>query len=247
MIGTLKSDFRKLSTIRSTYFISIIAIGFIGALSFWFEGIKANSEQLSNTTLQSVISSSVSVGAIAVSIITILLMAHEYRYNTISYTLTAAANRSKVLASKAITVIIFSAIFGLVLTAVAIASCLLGLSISGESLPGQNLDIASVIMKVVLYFAGYALASLWIAVILRSLVGAIVCFFIIPSTIESLLGALILKDNAKYLPFRSLDGILTFQSSPSYLTPTDSAFVAGLYLLAFGVVAWLLFTRRDAS
>ena len=75
--------------------------------------------------------------------------------------------------------------------------------------------------------------------------------FIIPGTLEGLLGIL-LKDNAKYLPYSALNGVMFGGSVPAEagivaLSRNASAAVVLVYVAAGLGVSWYLYLKRDAS
>lgn len=253
MFSTIKSDFRKLFTVRSTYFLTAIAILLTGGVSLYFQGYKADAADLTPAAIQGVIAMSATIAAIFIGIIAILFMAHEYRYNTIMYTMTANASRTKVLLSKLVTISIFSAIAGLVISFVAAGCYVLGVNLQGATLPTQNFDVLSQVGRIAAYFVGYGLVGVLATSLIRNLVGAIVFFFIVPSSLEPLIGNLILKgDKAEYLPFHSLDSIIltgsgSMGTTAAKLTVNDSLLLTALYLFITIVVAWALFLKRDVN
>src|ERR1700733_14101281 len=98
MIPALKAEFRKLWTVRSTYlilaFVLVIAIFF----GFYVSGWKIDKGALHDPgTLALDVTSAISAVSVFASLIGVLLVTHEYRFNTIMYTLTASNSRSKVL------------------------------------------------------------------------------------------------------------------------------------------------------
>lgn len=258
MINALKSDLRKLLTIRSTYIMSAIAVLLTSGISFYFEGYKGNSGSpaatLGSNALEVIISTTAGFSVVFITIVAILSVAHEYRYNTIMYTLTSNASRTKALASKCMVLTAYAVIFGLITCALAIGSYMIGLSLRDVSLPAQDFDILTQIGRISAYFAGYALVGLLLATLIRNLVGAIVIFLIAPSTIESLLSVFILKDNGVYLPFRSLDNIVGISTvdNPggvlgSTVSPATSIAVAAIYIIIALLVTWVLYLRRDSN
>lgn len=122
----------------------------------------------------------------------------------------------------------------------------IGLSLRDITLADQDLLVGSMIGKLAFYFAGYALLSTLIAVVTRSVVTSISVVFVFPAMIEPLLG-LLLKDNAKYLPFTSLDSVMGATPMQNPLSTGHAVGVSAIYLLVGFVVTWLLFTRRDAN
>lgn len=104
MTTLLKAEFRKLLTIRSTYIMITMGLLLVGFLSFWIEGYKGISGTSASEggagAYTGVIGQSAGIGAVFTMIIAILFTAHEYRYNTIMYTLTADVHRTRVLLKK---------------------------------------------------------------------------------------------------------------------------------------------------
>lgn len=251
MLPILKSEARKLLTIRSTYVITFIVLALVALMCFYFEGYRGNTgsaaSKLAPTALQEIVGNAAGIGALFLSIIAVLFMAHEYRYNTIMYTLTANTRRSKVLLGKIITITIFGFFFGLITVLFGLGAYLLGLQLRDATLVTQNFDLLAQLGKVAFYYVGYALVGLLIATLLRSVVAAIAVLFMFPVTIEPLLG-LVLKDNAVYLPFAALDTIVgASMIQGDNLTSNGAIGVSAIYLVVIGAITWLLFLRRDAN
>lgn len=250
MIPTLKSEFRKLFTVRSTYVITLVVLLLVAFMNFYLEGYKGNTgspaSTLETTALQEVISNAAGIGALFLAIIAVLFMAHEYRYNTIMHTLTANTRRTTVLLLKMFAVAVFGACFGLMVVLFGVGMYLLGVQLRGESLHSQDLSLWTSLGKVVLYYIGYALIAVMLAALMRAVVGAIAALLLIPTTIEPLIG-IVLKDNAVYLPFAALDTIMGASLMQGSLTSNAAIGVSAIYLAVFGVITWLLFLRRDAN
>ncbi|MEK7153194.1 MAG: ABC transporter permease, partial [Patescibacteria group bacterium] len=105
MSEALRSEYRKLFTIRSTYIISGLALLLVGFISFWVMGYKGASDN--PHLLMDAATMTGQAISLFMTILAILLITHEYRYNTIMYTLTSSNRRSKALLSKAIVVSVY--------------------------------------------------------------------------------------------------------------------------------------------
>lgn len=249
MINQIKSEIRKLFTVRSTYIIILITFALIVLFAFYFEGWRgltgSPASELAPTALQEIIANGAGLGALFASIVAILFMAHEYRYNTIAYTLTLASRRTKVLLAKFLTIAVFGVVFGLAAVGVAVGSYYAGLSIRDASLPAQDLNLLSQLGKIVFYYAGYALLGIIIATIVRGVVGAISALLIYSIAIEPLL-SLLFRDNTKYLPVASLDSVVGAAIIQDTLSAVAAIGVSSIYLIVGLVVSWVLFVRRDA-
>lgn len=92
--------------------------------------------------------------------------------------------------------------------------------------------------------------GLVLAVLFRQIVAIIVTLFLVPSTVEPLL-SMLLKDNAKYLPFTALDSVITGSGTTATgnaaLSAAAGAVTFGIYLAVLWVVTWIVFLRRDAT
>lgn len=250
MLPSIKSEFRRLFTVRSTYILITLSLILTVVFAFWFEGYKGNTgspaSTLQPTALREILGNGVGLGVVFTSIIAILFMAHEYRYNTIMYTLTINARRTRALIAKLLTIILFSIGYGLLASGVALGSYLLGLSLRDATLPAQELNVLAQLGKIIFYCTGYALLGMLIATLARSVVVAIAAILIVPTTVEPLLG-LLLKENTKYLPFTALDSTVGASISANALSSGDAILVSTGYLLATLAVTWLLFVKRDAA
>lgn len=241
MTPALRAEFRKLLTVRSTYIISILALVLVGFVSFYVEGFRSmvsNPDWLS-ATLGGVSST---IG-IFVAIVAILLITHEYRHNTIMYTLTIANSRTKVLLAKLIAMSSFAVVFAAVTCGFAILAYCIGVSLApkeGVELVAPNFYWDDV-FRLLYFVVAYTLLALVLGFILRHVVGAIASLFIVP-TVEVLL-ALVLKGNAKYLPFTALEQVHT----QAMWSAGKAALLFTVYLVVAWLVAWYLFRRRDAN
>lgn len=254
MTAILKSEFRKLLTVRSTYITSALAILLVVIMSFYVEGWQAISgsaaSQLTPEALTEVAVNSATSSVVFSAIVAILFIAHEYRHNLIMYTLTISNSRTKVLLAKIITVMVYAFGLTVICALIGIGSYYLGLLLRDASLPAQSFDLLYVSGRVLFYGVCYGLIGLLFAALLRHVVAAVAAVFILPVTVEPLLG-LILKDNSVYLPFAALEQVIVLDPNQAIvsgqLSPGKGALVFLVYLAVGWLITWLLFLRRDAS
>src|SRR6185437_5947661 len=128
MINALKAEFRKLLSVRSTYILISVAILFVIFFTFYIEGYHLSGKDLLNKHLYNddIVGALTSLPLIFGAIIAILLMTHEYRYNTITYSLTLSNSRSKVLAAKLIVTSVFALLFTIAIAVLAPVMSYLG-------------------------------------------------------------------------------------------------------------------------
>jgi len=249
MLAAVKSEFRKLLSVRSTYVITTIGLLLTIFVTGYVMGFKLKGADLHDPNhYTSVITGALtSIPIILGSIVALLLITHEYRYNTILYTLTNSKSRSRVLAAKIITISVYALLLTLVVAVLAPLASYVGISLKGSHLAAQTIPFASLLWRSLYYGWTSLLAALAIGVLVRSQVGAIVTLFVIP-TVELMFTSL-LKTKAVYLPFTGAsNAILTHPpASQGTMSYDRAAIIFGIYLLIAWVVAWLLFLRRDAN
>lgn len=245
MIPAIKSEFRKLLTVRSTYVILLFCIILEGIFAFYNDGLKATASGLHNSGyLANEAYQAISVLMLLIAMIGVLLVTHEYRYNTIMYSMTSSNRRFKLLLAKVLTVSVFVAVVSLALGFLSPLLTNIAIHIKGYHLVHQSFPVWDIIGRVA--FAGWAfcMLALIMAFLIRIQVGAIVAVFLLPGTIEPLIG-LALKKKQEYLPFSSINGIIG--QGDSHLSVGKSMMVVSIYIVVGWIVALILFNRRDAN
>lgn len=245
MIPSMKAEFRKLFTVRSTYglllFALLLAVLLIG---FWVFGFKdVNDGARNSSVLMDMLLQSVSTAGLFLSFAAILSVCHEYRYNTIMYNLTNTNRRTKLFVAKYLAVVLFGLISATVFALLAWGMFYAGQHMHHVQTIAQNVPLWSLVWRSVVTIVGDVSYAFIIAMLLRNLIGAIAVFLVLPTTVESLM-TLFLHDNTKYLPFTALSNLTDLTSKISY---TFSLGVVAAYMVIGGFVAYMLFMRRDAN
>ncbi len=244
MIPALKAELRKLVTVRSTYVVLGVCFILEILFAFYGSGIKVAAADLHNPHyLASQVTGAVMVLSTLIALIGILLVTHEYRYNTIMYTLTSSRSRAQVLLSKLLVMSVFAILFSVIFGALSPLMTLLGVHIKGHVLMHQVIPVGDLLWRSALTGWGFAMLALILAFIIRIQVGAIVALFLIPGTIEQLLG-LLLKHKQAYLPFMALHNV----ADDNPMIPHGrAAAVSCIYIVIGWIIALILFQRRDAN
>jgi ABC-type transport system involved in multi-copper enzyme maturation permease subunit len=261
MITAVKAEFRKLFTVRSTYVISLLFLALGAFLAFYGYGVQSSNGLANNPAARLFVQGSLNmianVLALAAALIGLLLLAHEYRYNTIIYTLTATNSRSKVLAAKIIAILAYVFVYSVISTAILLAMVFAGVAVSGHAMPTQDINYLTFFAKSVFFCEAFAMAGLLFITLIRNQIGAIAALLILPNTIEGLL-SLLLKSKAAYLPFTALQQVVQAAMLPGQapahpdpnaitISPAKGAVIFLCWLVLGWIVAWILFLRRDAN
>jgi ABC-2 type transport system permease protein len=248
MKDSLKAEFRKLFTVRSTFFILAFTLLLVIFFAFYVTGYKINKiDLLSHATLANDMLDAVSAISVFGALIAALLITHEYRYNTIMHTLTLSNSRTRVLVSKTIVITIFGLIYTAFFVTIAPLLTLLGIHLHHLHLVHQSINYWPVIWKSLFFGWGYIMAGLVLGALIKNQVGTIVVLLIGPATIESLIG-LLLKRNVVYLPFSALHQVVgRGEQYNNVITPIHAVYVFMAYLVGAWLIAWFLFLKRDAN
>lgn len=251
MIAELKSEYLKLRTVRSATVLALVSAALAALVAFWPLGYKAGIGNLSDPQfLYNNVSLVIGIVSIFPAIVAVLQVTHEYRYNTILHTLTATNNRLKTLLAKWLVATGYAVGVGLLVVVVTIGASILGVQLQTADMAPQSLELAKLLGTLVLYSWAFVSFSLIFAFIIRNQAAAILTLLVWPGVVESIL-SLVLKDNAKYLPFRALDGLFNPTGTGAPFVPTLSFGIAVVtvvtYIVVAGAVVAYTFNRRDAN
>lgn len=255
MKAILKAEFRKLLSVRSTYVVGLLALLLsAGLMAFYIEGMWGKSGSaagmLSERAVTEIVLNSFSTVSIFVAIVAMLQIVHEYRHNTIVYTLTAANSRTKAFFAKLAVLGVYAVVFSFAAAFLSLILYFVGIAIRGGSLPPQSVDWLDIIGRGLFINLSYMAIGAITAYLSRNIALAIAVVLIVPSTVEQLL-SLLLRENSKFLPFTAL-GQLTI-ANPSdlqqinALTMPAALLLVSFYLTVGVVTTWYFFLRRDAN
>jgi len=249
MMSSLKAEFRKLLSVRSTYYIVLITLAIVLLVTGWGNGVKADVATLHNPNfLTNEATNAVFIGGIIIAVVGLLIVGHEYRYNTILYTLTSSNSRSKSLLAKFIAITVFALVTITAVLFFAPLCTIVGTHIAGKHLVSQNFPVWAILREDLFVGWGYMMYALIIATIIRSQVGSIVTFLLIPLVGEHVIES-IFKSSTNYMPFNSLQSVannlLTNAGSP--VSTSHNVVVACTYIAVGALVSFVLFARRDAN
>lgn len=244
MLANLKAEFRKVFTVRSTYVILLISLALELFFAFYATAYHASPRDALDPNLLSgeVVDAINFLGGLC-AIVGILLITHEYRYNTIMYSLTSSKNRIRVLASKYVIISVFSVLFAAGFSMLAPLLAKLGFAAHGVTVAPQTFHVGDLLWRVVFFGWGMSMLALTFAAIIRIQVGALAALFLIPGTVEPLLG-LLLKKHQAYLPYSSLNAVL---NKSLELSHHQAALIALAYIAVGFVITAFLFQKRDAN
>lgn len=271
--GVFRSEWTKLWSLRSTYYILAIAVLFMVGLSFLIAlGFREGLQQAGGLVQVPGLSNAISevsvwislqgyrLAQLAVGVLGVLFVTGEYSSGMIRATMAAVPARIPVLVSKALIAVI--TIF-VVMVVAATAAFLLSQSVLAELNLGADLSdpgVMRIIVGAALYLCAVGALGCALGWLLRNAAGAIFALVVILILLPALLPLIQLdwvQTLAKYLPSTAGDSVLAPTTGLSVL-PADMeidaspfgpwegyAIMVAWCVAALAASAWTL-TRRDA-
>lgn len=191
MTGALKFEWVRITTIRSSYWMSGMALVFTAGISLLIS-VFVSASDISEMDIPQVTTYAVLGGASGplipvmaapfYAVMGCMAVGHEYRYGTNKATLTAIPDRVVLLSAKLLVLL------GWVL-AVVVATLLVDLFIAWAFLDQGNFTsgLTRPLVTYGLYCVGFAVAGFGLAACLRNMTGAIVAVLTYPLVVEPIL------------------------------------------------------------
>jgi hypothetical protein len=251
--GILRSEARKLHTVRSTWWIQLAGLTFTVATAALLGALlPAHLSIQQKTTIDAV---RVSLGGLHLSQITagflgVLAITSEYSTGMIRATLSAVPQRRLLLTAKA--VILTAAV-----AATAIAGCLAAYLVFQAFLPAADPmrstlaspGVARAVTGAGLYLTVLALLGFGLGTALRSSAAAVAALFgllFVPTLLTDLLPQAWQDHIAGYLPMNAGDAIYTTRPEAHMLAPWTGFAVFTAYAAVALTVGFTVIARRDA-
>ncbi len=248
MSAALRYEWRRISSIRSTWILIAIAVALSSGLALLFSFLlgstaDGDSDGAEITLDAGLIPVSAQVAAnllvlVVVSTIAAQAIGQDYRHGTIRVTLTEFPNRTVVFSSKIIIALaVITVAFVLSLVAAAIV-----LGVGGNT-TGNGDDPLGSIVRTWLYALGFCAIAFALTAITRILALGVVIPLVVAAVLEPLASSL-LTNYVSWLP-----DALPFTAGLNFANGTDAlraGLVFGGWTFAALAVAYVMFTRRDA-
>ncbi|AZQ77497.1 MAG: ABC transporter permease subunit [Flaviflexus sp.] len=259
----LKSEFRKFTSLRSTWIITIVAAVLYLLIAFMVaQSMKSYSEYMSFEEAELLGSSYMVTGVFQFMLLFgisfgTIVMTNEYSHNTIQTSLLASRSRMAFYASKLVVLALF---WGAVVIVTMVLSTLLiqaTIGSMGVSLPMGDLAFWLSIFCCVLVLIMGALMSAGVGALLRSTVGTITLMFglVLILPVLEIIPLDFIDDLRPYFPINVMtaavvpreEGILsTFVVSENSLDANVALLVLAIYTALFIAAGALSLKKRDA-
>ena len=243
---TLKSEWIKLSTIRSNSAILALTIALNGVVSWAIANFVTDEGEL---FVDKVFAFATLFTAVFAAVAGILVFSSEAQHGTLGPTLTAQPARLVLATAKTIT----AAVFGAVLGAAGLAAGLVGASASDIE-TGDASSILGTSLWAILFVSLASVLGLGIGMVARHSTAAISGLLVWWLVVENLLNAFLDSRLSRFLPFVAGNGLLplddpaaSIETISAALSRTENALVFGGYAALALAIGAVLLCRRDTN
>ena len=243
---TLRSEWIKLSTIRSNTAILALTIALNGVVSWAIANFVTDEGEL---FVDKVFAFSTLFTAVFAAVAGILIYSSEAQHGTLGPTLTAQPARLAIAIAKALT----AAAFGAVLGAAGLAAGLAGASASDIE-TGDASSILGTSLWAVLFVSLATVLGLGIGMVARHSTAAISGLLVWWLVVENLLNVFLDQPLSRFLPFVAGNGLLplddpaaSIETLSATLSNAENALVFGGYATLALAVGTVLLCRRDTN
>ena len=249
MTGPLRYEWRRISTVRSTWLLVVLGIvipaGF-ALLVAWLAQISAGQGGGPPEGSASGLAAFLPLSAAILCTIGAAAFGQEYRHGLIRVTLSIFPRRTPVFLAKLITVILLIAVTAVLAIAAVVVAEYLGGIIAGTG-GGWATDIfgATGVLGV-LYVTTFVLIAFAITALTRNQPLGIIAPIVLAVLVEPIVGIIALAQNWTWI-----DWVLPFSGGQAALAVGGAEAwghiaVFFAWFLALAIPAWILFVRRDA-
>lgn len=246
MLPMIRSEFRKLSTVRSPWLLLaagplIVVAGVTGLVE---SGANVHNPAVQNTAL-----AHVGLAALLTLIFGIIAVAGEYRHGTITDTYLSFPGRGRVVAAKLAVYALVGAAAGLICTLVALAVTAAWWAAKGGTFHLSAGDTWRTLAGGVAANLAFAAIGVGVGALIRNLVGAVAAALAWIALVEGIVGQLLGSGLARWLPFYASEALdrASLTGTTRLLPQWGGGLVLLGYAAAFAAAAVLSTLKRDVT
>ena len=246
MLPQIRTEFRKLTTIRSPWLL--LAAGPLIVLA-GVTGLVVSGANVHDPAVQSRAMAHVGLAAVVALMFGILAVAGEYRHGTITDTFLSFPGRPRVIAAKLTVYGLVGAAAGLVSSAAALATTAAWWAAKGGtfylSANGTWLTLAGGVAA----NCAFAVIGVGLGALIRNVAGAVALALAWIALIEGIAGQLVGSGLARWLPFYASEALdrSGIPAATRLLPQWGGGLVLLGYAATFAVVGTLVTLRRDVT
>jgi ABC-2 type transport system permease protein len=247
MPAAMRSEFRKLSTVRAPWLL--LAAGPLVVLA-GITGLVQSGGNVHDPATQGTALAHVGLAAVFTLMFGILAVAGEYRHGTITDTFLSFPERRAVIVAKLAVYGLVGGLAGVVSSLVAVAATAAWWAAKGGSFQLSSAGTWRTLGGGMAVSIAFALIGVGLGALIRNLVAAVAAALAWIALVEGIAGQLLGSGLARWLPFyasESLDRATLTASAARLLPQWGGGLVLLGYAAAFAVAAVLTTLNRDVT
>lgn len=246
MLPVIRSEFRKLSTVRSPWLL--LAAGPLLVVA-GVTGLVQSGGDVHDPAIQAKALAHVALAALFTLIFGIFAVAGEYRHGTVTDTFLSTPRRGRVVAAKLAVYGAVGAVAGLVSTAVAVAVTAAWWAAKGGSFHLSAAGSLRTLAGGVAVNIAFAAIGVGVGALLHNLALAIAAALAWIALVEGVAGQLVGAGLARWLPFSASEalGRVNMIGPARPLPQWGGGLVLAGYAAAFAAAAMVTTLRRDVT
>lgn len=246
MLPTIRSEFRKLSTVRAPWLL--LAAGPLIVIA-GVTGLVESGGNVHDPATAAAALAHASLAAMLALIFGILAVAGEYRHGTITDTFLSFPGRGRVVTAKLAVYALTGAAAGLVSSAAALATTAAWWAAKGGDFRLSAADTWLTLGGGVAASAAFAAIGVGVGALIRNLAGAIATALAWIALIEGIAGQLLGSGLARWLPFYASEalGRANLSATTRLLPQWGGGLVLLGYAAVFAAAAVITTLRRDVT
>jgi len=246
VLPMIRSEFRKLSTIRGPWLL--LAAGPLLVVA-GISGLVQSGASLHDPSVQSKALAHVSLAALFTLIFGILAVAGEYRHGTVTDTFLSFPDRGRVVAAKLAVYGLVGAVAGLIASAVAIVVTAAWLAAEGGSFHLSASGTWQTVVGGVAANVAFAAIGVGVGALIRNLAAAIAAALAWIAVVEGIVGQLLGSGLARWLPFYAGEALdrTSVIGSARLLPQWGGGLLLAGYAAVFASAAIVTTLRRDVT
>jgi ABC-2 type transport system permease protein len=246
VLPLIRSEFRKLSTVRSPWLL--LAAGPVLVVA-GVTGLVQSGGNVHDPATASKALAHVALAALFTLIFGIFAVAGEYRHGTVTDTFLSTPARGRVVIAKLAVYGSAGAVAGLVSSAVALAVTAAWWSARGGSFFLSSADSWRTLAGGMAVNVAFAAIGVGVGALLRNLAVAIAAALAWIALVEGIAGQLVGAGPARWLPFSASEalGRANMTGTSGFLPQWGGGLVLAGYAIAFAAAAMVTTLRRDVT
>jgi len=246
VLPLIRSEFRKLSTVRSPWLL--LAAGPLLVVA-GVTGLVQSGGNVHDPSVQGKALAHVALAALFTLIFGIFAVAGEYRHGTVTDTFLSTPARGRVVTAKLAVYGAVGAVAGLVSSAVAVVVTAAWWSAKGGSFSFPAAGSWRTLAGGVAVNIAFAAIGVGVGALLRNLAVAIAAALAWIALVEGIAGQLVGAGLARWLPFSASEalGRANMTGTSGFLPQWGGGLVLAGYAVAFAAAAMVTTLRRDVT